>query len=1095
MIVNLRPRLLCTRLLLLVAYLLLAGPVFAQTTPITGKVLDNISRDPIPGTTIRVKGNPSIGTATDQNGAFSIKANANDVLVFSSVGYATQEVPVNGKATITVSLSGNSRSLNDVVVIGYGTRKKADVTSAIGTLDSKGIERSTSLTPELALEGQVAGVNVSSGGGDPTARPTVRIRGISSFNDAEPLYVIDGIPLTEGGAGATVDPVNSPTLRGPVNIYTIINPNDIESISVLKDASAAAIYGVRAANGVILITTKKGKKGQARVDFDGQLGSTRFAKNLPFLNTQQYTQYYTNMYNANPQMNGTTPVPIGQSQYFGAFFDPASSQYIGNMPTYDWQTAIENKNALINNYNVRVSGGSDNTLYSVSGGYSRNDAPVKGIGATRYSVSSNVTSKIGKYLEAGVNLRLIQEKSMNPNVFYNGGGSDNDLSVFRAAPFQPIYDPNGPNGYASLFTINAPITPTTFNVTKKYGLQYTSIGNYLGALSMNSNTGINQSAIGTAYIQIQPIEGLKIKGTFSGTQFMVTQSDYSAFDSWQFGENPASPYSGFVNPPAGSAPNMLAKLIGTTTNIDKSVNVDYTHSFGKHNVDITLDGSQQNYKWISQNSGGSIYSSDPSLRYFQQTPDSKAYYTLNGAYALVGFLGRVSYNYNSKYYADFVIRRDGSSRFAPGHQWGTFPSGSVAYRISQEDFMKGISWLNDLKLRGSYGVLGNEQTTGGWEYLSVAGPSAPSYNLGTPNTNNKGIAYVTFPNVDLTWEKKHEADAGFDAVLFNSTVNVTVDYYHNITHGIIQSVALTPSSGIQKNVDENIATVLNRGFEVSVGYNKTFGKVGVNASANLTTVHNEVLALAGNTALRSQGLEVGQPLGFIYGYKVGGIFQSQAQIDQYNSNLPTGYTKRDQLSNGAKPGDLYFQDLHGAPKAGSTAYTPADGIVNSDDQTNIGNTVPKFYYGFNLGASYQGFDINAFFQGVGDVQRYNTILSDGTTAGYGRNQLPDVLNAWTPTNTNTNIPRAVYNDPNQNNRFSDRFVESAAYLRFQNLTIGYSIPKALLEKTQAFSSFRIYFSGINLFTATPWKYGDPEVTGNVYMPNTRQFLVGVNASF
>ena len=1071
---------------------MLTGTVLAQNNiTVTGKVTDIATNEPLVGVTVKAKLG-KLGAITDAKGEFSMAVVPNDVLTFTTIGYTSLDIPVNGKININAQLTAEAKGLNEVVVIGYGSRKKADITSAISSISSKDIERSTALTPELALQGQATGVQVTSAGGDPTARPTVRIRGISSFNNADPLYVIDGVPLAEGGAGATVDKVNDPTLRGPVNIYTIINPNDIESISVLKDASAAAIYGVRAANGVILITTKKGKKGQMRIDFDGQIGTSRIIKNYQVLNTQQYTKYYTDMYNAYPQLDGTTPVPIGQSDYFGAFFDPASPKYIGNLPTYDWQTAIENKHAMITDDNLRLSGGTDNTQYSVSGGYSRNDSPIKGVSATRYSVSSNVNSKLNKYIEAGLNLRLIQEHSTIGSVFANAGGGDNDLSVYKAAPFQPIYDPNGPNGYASLYTVNSTITPSSFDVTKKYGLQFTSIGNYLGALSMNTNTHDNQSVIGTAYVQVQPITGLKIKGSYSGSQFQVTQAYYSAFDSWQFGETPNNPYASFVSPPVGSSPNGMGRLIGTTTNIDKSLNANYTHSFGKHNIDVLVDASQQNYKWLSQSSSGSVYTSDPTLRYFNTNADSKSYYSLNGAYALIGYLARVSYNYASKYYLDGVVRRDGSSRFAPGHQWGTFPSGSAAYRISQEDFMKGLTWLNDLKLRGGYGVLGNEQTTGGWAYLSVAGKTLPSYNLGDVNKNNPGIAYVSFPNVDLTWEKKHSANVGFDAELFNNSVNFTFDYYHNVTHGIIQSVALTPSSGIQQSTDQNIATVLNRGFEFSIAYNKTFGKVGFNATANLTTLHNEVLALHGGTALRGAGLEVGQPVGFIYGYKVGGIFQNQAEIDAYNQNLPSGYTKRDQLSNQQKPGDMYFQDLHGAPKAGSTAYTAPDGVVNSDDQTNIGNTVPKFYYGFTLGATYAGFDVNAFFQGVGSVQKYDNALAQGTTSGYGRNQFVDVLNAWTPDHPSTTMPRAVYGDPNGNNRFSSRFVESAAYLRFQNLTIGYTIPGQLLAKTNVISRFRIFMTGTILFTITKYKGIDPE---NDFFPTPRQIIAGVKASF
>jgi TonB-linked SusC/RagA family outer membrane protein len=734
-----------------------------------------------------------------------------------------------------------------------------------------------------------------------------------------------------------------------------------------------------------------------------------------------------------------------------------------------------------------VSGGSDNTTYNFSAGYSSNDGAFKGVNTERYSIATNVNSKIGKYFETGINLRLIKE-TLTP-------GSGTDLGDYAAPPWQPIYDKSNPYGYAPLYSLTAPITPTHFTYNNLYGVLYTMFQNPLGQLATSSNVYNNQTALGSAYVQVQPLPGLKIKGTLSGQQYVINDKNYIGFDNWEYGQTPTNPYSGVPNATAGTTPNSLLLSTGTTTNLVKALDLDYQHAFGKHNIDFTADASYQDWTWYTSSERSYVYSSDPSLRYFNAAGTEQASYLQNQHRVYLGYLGRLSYNYDNKYYLEGIVRRDGSSAFAPGHQFGTFPSFSAGWRISKENFMKTVTFLNDLKIRGSYGSLGNDQTTGGWQYISVANVNPPSYNLGTgAQSNNTGVAFGNFANTSLTWEKLKSGNIGFDALFLNG-VSFTMDYYHKITSGIIQNVTLTPSAGIQDPANLNIATVLNRGFEFNAGYNRNFGDVGLSLSGNLTTVHNEVISLANHSAIRSgdntqasPNLEEGQPVGFIYGYKVGGIFQSQAQIDTYHKSTT------DANSKAQAPGDLWFQNLYGQPKAGSTAHNPVkDSIVDANDQTNLGSTIPKFYYGFTASASYKGFDLSIFFQGVGAVKKYNTtrVVAEGMNSN-GRNQWTTVLNAWTPTHTNTNMPRAVYQDPNDNIRVSDRFVESAAYFRLQTVQLGYNLPKKWLGETKVFNSIRVFVEGINLFTITKYTGLDPENDTN---PPTRQFLTGLKASF
>lgn len=1068
-------------ILLFFLFTLLNYDVYAQS-PVKGRVTDQQTNAGLEGVTVTVKGTENSVT-TDGNGNFTINAPANATLVFSYVGYGTAESRVTSGGPVNISLGAGTGGLSEVVVVGYGERSKRDITSAISTVAARDIEKSTALSPELAMQGQMTGVSVTTGGSNPTARPTVRVRGVSTFGSADPLYVIDGVPFIEGGAGATVDPVNDPTRRGPINIYTIVNPNDIESISVLKDASASAIYGVRAANGVVLITTKRGKKGKVLVELNAQYGSQKLPETIDVLNTPQYTKFYTDLYNANPDVDNNVNVPIQEAEFFGALWDPSNPGYIGNRATYDWQDVIQNHNSRLQDYNLRASGGTESTTYNFSLGYSNNDGPFVGYNAERYSLSTNLVSRIGKYIEVGLNLRGARTDTKNPDAGIN-------FDAFKAAPWQQIYDPNGPLGYAPLWGLTGDLTPDAFPISTLYGKQYVAYRNVLGELATGDRTSQNQTGLGTAYFQVQPIEGLKIKGTLNGQQTTIFNRSYTNFDRWWFGENPSNPFGVMEDAQAGTKPSMLEVGNSITTSWMTSLNVDYAKSFGNHNINVTLDASKQDYKWTSNGVGRAILTEDPYLRYFSVTGNERGYNELRGEWALVGYLARVSYNFNNQYYIEGVVRRDGSSRLAPGRRFMTFPAGSIGWRISNESFMQDFTFINDLKIRAGMGEVGNEQTTPGWKYVSISGVVPPSYNLGLVQSNNIGIAYVNYPNSALTWEKVQTLNVGFDAVLFNNAVTFTMDYYRRKTIGIIQGVALAPTTGIQSSADLNIADVQNTGFEFQLGYSKTFGDFGFSFSGNLTTVKNRVLKLANGTALRSNdpALEEGLPIGFIYGYKAGPIFQSQDEINKYNEAID------DQISTEQAPGDIAFEDLYGSPKPGSTQVNPEkDGVINENDRTYLGKTIPGYYGGFTLTGTWKNIDLSVFFQGRGDVQRYNDMRAEGEGMnGYGRNQFATVLNAWTPTNTGTSLPRAVYNDPNGNLRRSSRFVEDAGFLRLQNLQLGYTLPRAWMQSTKAISNLRVYLTGINLFTITDWSGLDPE---NDLFPTTRQFLVGVRATF
>ncbi len=1070
---------------------------------IHGRVL-NQNGDPLQNVSVLIAGT-KIGTTTDNDGHFALTApdNKNIILEISSIGYQTKTVKVGKETEINVRLEEDVSGLNEVVVVGYGTRKKKDLTGAVSTVSSKDIEKSTAMTPELALQGKTPGVFIESGGGDPQSRPIVRIRGVNTFGYSEPLYVVDGVPVYEGGAGVTTGAIGD--IRSNINIFSLINPDDIESISVLKDASAAAIYGVRASNGVILITTKKGKTGKPRIEASGSYGVQNIPKTIDVLNTPHYFSLVTEAYNANPDMNNGVGVPIGVK--FGGFYSPDSTNYAGTAPTYNWQRQLEKRNAVIQNYGARVSGGSEGLSYYYSTGYSKTESPLKSNRLERYSIATNLDSKISKVFSAGLTLRLVQENALD-------NSQANMPTMAATIPFQPFFDNNDKTGFAPVsggtFVPNPAYDPTLLNPGPLYNfadgdprLLYgpQTRFNVFAFQQLNNNSYRLYNALGNAYVQVEPVTGLKIKASVGGSYYENTRKNWNDYDAWRFSQTPGNPYSG----QDGNGKGTYGERTGRTYNLNKELGITYTHLFAnKHHVDILLDASDQFARWTVNDLNGVVNYSDPQFRGItNQPPFTSGFSNILQEDDLIGYVGRISYNYSEKYYLDVTNRYDGSSRLAPGNKWADFPSFAAAWRISSEKFFPKTNFINDLKLRGGWGKLGNFQSAGYYEFLSGVSLT-PDYSTGSGNgdpfgTQYQGAALPSFANTNLTWEKIKTTSLGFDAILFNNTVNLTVDYYNKLTYGIIQSVALPPNTGIQNPADLNIGEVRNKGVEVDAGYNTHIGSINLNVSGNITTVNNKVLKLYGGTPLGDEygRIEEGYPIGYLWGYKVGGIFQTQAQIDEWtrtHADVNIGQSLTDPTAGYQyKPGDMYFQDVHGNAKDPKTQYSPTpDSLINSADRTFLGKTIPGYYYGFDLSANWKGIDLSIFFQGVGDVQKLNTVRASLEGMSGLANADTRTLDRWTESNHSTTMPRAVYGDPASANRVSDRFVENAGYLRLKNIQLGYTLPKQLMASLGFIQSFRLYVSAINFFTITNYTGYDPEYD---LVPPTRQFLAGLKLNF
>lgn len=1044
-----------------------------QQKVVTGKITDSKTGTPIPGVNVVVKGTTT-GTFTDSNGKYSITLpEKNATISFSFIGYEPQDIEASAGSVIDVALVEQSKLLDEVVVIGYGSRSKKDVTTSISTVSSKDITKSVNTSAEYSMMGRMAGVQVSGATGDPLARPSVRIRGINTFGVADPIYVIDGIPVTETGAGAdAVADGRFGTLRGNINIMTLIDPNDIESISVLKDAAAAAVYGVRAANGVILITTKQGKKGdKPLLEFNARYGVQSVPHTYDMMNSEQLIKFKQDAYIANST--------IGNDKTLWNELNPAAPNYIGNSTgAIDWQNAALKKNAQTQEYNLRLSGGTDKGTYSLSAGYASTDGMLLGKSMERYSLSTSITSQLNKWLKVGGNYRL---------AYLNG--RDNTIEGFnlnnfaQMPPWQPIYDPNGYLGYASSVNVNSDGltgTPGKWSSDPK--------SNALGGLATTDNTYGEFRNLGSVYMEIVPLKGLTIKGTLSGDYYKRNTEVFTDYDGWVFG------YAG-VQSPALIYPNSVGSLSDNITenfNLIKEFSVNYVKIIGEHHFDLLFNAMDQKYNFYSVlGTGYAMTTKDKGPRFVGNMEDKNTNLQTDvERNALQGYLGRLSYNYKSKYYLDLTIRRDGSSKFSPEHQWGTFPGMSAAWRISAESFMKDISWINDLKLRVGRGSLGNMEVRDlAWAY--IVNPN-PAYSWGY-STDGQGIyaagaAITDMANPSLSWEKTTTNNFGIDFTLFKG-LSGSFEYYYKLTDGIIQQVNLPPSLGYKNTPFVNLAQVSNKGIEIVLNYEGNFGDIRYSIGGNFTTVKNNVEKTYNHLRyfVPNVGyIEEGHTIGYERGYEFGGIYETQEEADQHEAAVIDNSRSQKVVA-----GDAWFQDINGAPSGDNKYETPgADGKLDSYDQKFLWNNIPPYYYGLNLGLSWKGIDFSALFNGVGKVYGH----WDGLTGMGSRSNgtLVSALNAWTPENGSTWLPRNVFGDPNSNLRSSDRDKKNRSYIRLQDIQIGYTLPKSVYDFLgNAISNLRVYAGANNLLTITKWPGLNPD--GADIMPFIINF--GINARF
>ncbi len=993
--------------LLLMWAMLSGGALFAQT--VSGTVTDKSG--PVPGASVMVKGS-NAGTTTDFDGNYTIAATTGDVLVFSYIGYLTQEVTYTGSA-INVILAEDAQQLDEVVVTGYTGQRRSSISGAVAQVNVQNMERTRIPDVAQALQGQVAGVFVAANTGAPGDGIKLRIRGEGTLGNNDVLYVVDGVPTRD---------------------ISFLNMNDVQNLTVLKDAASAAIYGSRAAGGVVLVTTKKGAEGKASFSVDIFTGIHN-ATNLPdMLNADQYLTVKDRAWH-----NTLGNDPNAESPY--AFdrrtrTDLADTDYLDELFT----------TGLSRNVQVTASGGNDKVQYLLSGGYYYMDGIVtdNNDAYRRVNFRNNITAQLTDRITVGTNMQISFQSQDKLS------SSGDAPGVIRHAlirpPVIPVFkDPSDPT-----WSAGDPYTDLPFYTGPDGGWSrnYEYSSNPLAIVHFTNDKRNTYQTFGNIYGEYAFLsdKSLKFRSNLG--------ADIRFSHNKNFGENYGDPNIADVNAVyyglgRNNRPNSLNENRGQDVTFTWSNTLNYIKTFGAHDVNLLAGTEIIKNKQSAIGGARSNYGdTSPSFQYLDfgglGSADTPYPYSSGSAteWSLVSFFGSGTYGYNNKYFATATLRADGSSRFGPNNKWGYFPSIAGNWIISNESFMQEVGWLSYAKLRASWGQAGNQEIDNN-AYQTLVSSSGGAVNV------------VRYGNPDLKWETTTQTNFGIDLSFINDKLSFSADYFDKTTDDILLTVGLPAVSvGVIGRTYVNAGEVQNKGFEFNLGWkdNSKEFKYGINA--NMATLDNQVNKLQEyvqniqNDATHTR-TEVGQPISSYYGYIFDGIYQNQGEVDSYLFSN----------ANGAQPGDMKFRDLNG------------DGEINADDRTFIGNPIPKITYGINFNASYKNFDISFLLQGVKDVDMYNDMIQILDYDSRPFNSTTDVLNSWTGEGTSNTTPRVTFNN-NGGGFVSSKFVEDASYLRLKNVEIGYTFNNTIL----GIPSMRIYASGQNLLTWTKYKGLDPEST-------------------
>ena len=989
------------RMMVCLIGMLLPMCMFAQQITVQGVVKDQTGETVI-GASVMEKGTTN-GTITGIDGDFSLNMSPNGTLVVSFVGYKTQEVQVKGQKQLQVVLSEDAEMLDEVVVIGYGTMKKSDLTGAVSSIGNKDIKDSPVSNLGQAIQGKISGVQIVDAG-KPGDNVSIKIRGLGSINNCDPLVVIDGVPTDLG--------------------LSSLNMADVERLDVLKDASATAIYGSRGANGVVMITTKRGTEGKGKLAVSANY-SFQNATNVPsLLNAAQYAELSNDMMvnsGRNPNPEWANPSELGAGT--------------------DWMDELL-RTGVMQNYTVSYSGGNEKSHYYVSGGFLDQSGIVKSVNYRRFTFQSNSDAQVLKWLKFSNNITFSADTKKS--------GSYNIGDALKALPIYPVKNEDGswsgPDGNSEWYgSTRNPIGPTELNESQTDG--YNFLANLTAELTFT--------------------KWLKFKSTFG----------YDA--KFWFIDNFTPKYN-WKPTPTEETSRYKSDNKSFTYLWDNYFLFDHTFA-EKHRVGLMAGMSAQ---WNTNdylNAQKNVFMFDN----VHEMDNGEEMYAIGGnetEWALLSYMARVNYSYEDRYLLTATIRRDGSSRFGKKHRWGTFPSVSVAWRASQEKWFPKNDYINDLKVRAGYGVTGSQASVGNYSYLASYNTSV--YPFGISSGNQTALVSSTLANPYIHWEEVAQTNIGFDASLFNSRVMFSFDAYLKETRDMLVKASIPITSGFEDTTTTytNAGKVRNQGIEMSLHTINLTGELGWETNLTATYNKNKIKDLNSDVPYYINQinnsyvtmLAKDYPINVFYGYVTDGIFQNQSEVNTHA------------VQPGAEPGDIRFRDLNN------------DGVINDSDRTVIGNPNPSWLFSMNNSLSYKGFELSVFLQGIAGNKIYNANNIDNTGMAAAYNQTTDVLKRWQGEGTSNSMPRAVFGDPNQNTRVSDRFVENGSYLRLKNITLSYTFPKQWLQKAQI-ENARLSLSCENVATITGYSGFDPEVGINGIdqnrYPISRTFSLGLNFNF
>lgn len=1017
---------------------------------VSGSV-SNASHEPLVGVSVLVK-ETNAGTTTDVNGHFSIKAAEGQKLEFRYIGHDTKVMSVTGES-MTVVMQENLVELDDVVVIGYGTQKKSDLTGSLSSVAGEDIVKTGDANITQSLQGKAPGVYVTSNSGTPGAGATVRIRGYGSIStDLTPLYVVDGQPMEESNVNA-------------------INPIDIENIEILKDASATAIYGSRGANGVVLITTKKGKAGKATINFDASFGWANAANRVRMMNSDQLYAFLQEAY-ANDGMR--MPRNITRLYHLDGEGKGPLDEYGEptdiNVYDTDWWNETT-RTAFKHSYNLSVSGGTDKLTSHFSIGYMNQEGIIKTSDYERITLRANNEYKFNKWIAIGQTLGVAYVKSHDLNTPIN--------EILLPDPFTPVY------------AKDADKQDSNYEYNKYMGSQYSYYSNPVAKLNRQKKEHINRNIDGTVYLNIN----LGLKGLYFKTMlgFELPEYTYTEYNPFFDLRPNDTPYNLCTNLESKFLlQSSVASTSTTELNYTFQNTLSYDNTFGKHSISAVAG-----FTWEA-------YTGNTFTAQRLDTPSNSEAFQIVGAGTkeglstgyryetyLISYLGRVNYNYDNRYLATVSVRTDGSSKFASGNRWGTFPSFSLGWRIDQEEFFK--NWdqnvWNGVKLRGGWGQIGN-QNIPSYAYADIVSTYETwVYGFNSGQNILKAYASTSKGNKNIKWETVEQGNVGVDLGFFKNSLTLSVDAYIKTTRDMLMQNPLPNMAGYPTTPWVNAGSVENRGLEFLIGYQGKTGDFRYAVSANFTFQKNKLVETGTNDPIWGSVSknEIGEEFGRFYGYVYDGIFQSEEEVRAH-----VGADGKTLLQPLARPGDARFKNISG------------DNRLDSDDRTYIGNPNPDVIYGGNIELGYKGFDFALYFQGVAG----NDIWT-GTKALLRQTSMTNLLaetytDAWRKAGDKTDVFGISRKDDNDNYRTSSWYVQDGSFLKIKSVQLGYTFPQKWIEATRVASSLRLYVSAENLFTITKFKYMDPEVPNgsalnmgmeNLGYPNPRTFTVGVNVQF